>query len=159
MLSSRHHSQAAIINILINTGFVCLWYHLLSKPFAIGEMMQVKKNRRQPIFPIVMVLLGVGLILGSVAWLVNSSRLAEAQRASLAAPVTSPRIPYPEVQRVSLGDSKAAFDLKQAIFIDTRGEPYFSQGHIPGAISMTDDELPSRQGELDPNAWIITYCT
>jgi 3-mercaptopyruvate sulfurtransferase SseA len=124
-----------------------------------GELMSPNKNKRQPIFPIVMVIFGVVLILGSVGWLVNTSRLAEAQRASLSAPVTSPRIPYPEVQRVSLGDSKAAFDLKQAIFIDTRGEPYFSQGHIPGAIALTDDEVVARQGELDPNAWIITYCT
>jgi 3-mercaptopyruvate sulfurtransferase SseA len=124
-----------------------------------GELMSPNKNKRQPIFPIVMVIFGVVLILGSVGWLVNTSRLAEAQRASLSAPVTSPRIPYPEVQRVSLGDSKAAFDLKQAIFIDTRGEPYFSQGHIPGAIALTDDDVVARQGELDPNAWIITYCT
>jgi rhodanese-related sulfurtransferase len=50
-------------------------------------------------------------------------------------------------------------DLKQAIFIDTRGEPYFSQGHIPGAIPLTDEEVATRQSELDPNAWIITYCT
>lgn len=121
--------------------------------------MSPNKNKRRSIFPIVMVIFGVALILGSVGWLVNTSRLAQAQRASLSAPVTSPRIPYPEVQRVSLGDSKAAFDLKQAVFIDTRGEPYFSQGHIPGAISLTDDEVIARQGELDPNAWIITYCT
>lgn len=117
------------------------------------------QRNRQPVFPILMVVFGVVLILGSVAWLVNASRLAEAQRASLSAPVTSPRIPYPEVPRVGLGDSKAAFDLKQAVFIDTRGEPYFSQGHIPGAISMSDDEVLTRLGELDPNAWIITYCT
>jgi 3-mercaptopyruvate sulfurtransferase SseA len=117
------------------------------------------RKTRQPIFPIVMVVFGIFLILGSVAWLVNASRVAEAQQASLSAPVTSPRIPYPEVARVSLGDSKAAFDLQQAIFVDTRGEPYFSQGHIPDAISMTDDEVVSRMSELDPNAWIITYCT
>ena len=117
------------------------------------------RKKRQSIFPLVMVVFGILLILGSVAWLVNASRIADAQRASLSSPVTSPRIPYPEVARVSLGDSKAAYDLQQAIFMDTRGEPYFSQGHIPGATSMTEDELASRLGELDPNAWIITYCT
>ena len=53
----------------------------------------------------------------------------------------------------------AAYDLEQAVFIDTRGDPYFSQGHIPGAISMTEDEVLSRLSDLDPNAWIITYCT
>jgi 3-mercaptopyruvate sulfurtransferase SseA len=131
----------------------------LAEAFAIGDMMPPDKNKRQPIIPIVMVILGVVLILGSVGWLVNASRLAEAQRASVSAPVTSPRIPYPEVPRVGLGDAKAALDLKQAVFIDVRGEPYFSQGHIPGAASMTEDELDTHLSELDPNAWIITYCT
>lgn len=121
--------------------------------------MSPKQITRQPISPMIMVFLGVALILGSVGWLISTSRRAEAQRLSLTAPVSSPRIPYPEVPRVSVGDSKAAYDLKQAVFIDTRGEPYFSQGHIPGAISMTDDEVISRLSELDPNAWIITYCT
>jgi len=117
------------------------------------------RNRRPTIFPIVMVAFGILLILGSIAWLVNASRIADSQRASLSSPVNSPRIPYPEVPRASLGDSKAAYDLNQAIFVDTRGEPYYSQGHIPGAISMTEDEIASRAGELDPKAWIVTYCT
>ena len=63
--------------------------------------MSPNKNKSQPIFPIVMVIIGVVLILGSVGWLVNTSRLAEAQRASLSAPVSSPRIPYPEISRIS----------------------------------------------------------
>lgn len=121
--------------------------------------MSPKQPQRQLISPILMVILGVALILGSVGWLVSASRQADEQRASLTAPVTSPRIPYPEVPRVSVGDSKAAFDLKQAVFIDTRGEPYFSQGHIPGAIPITDEEVTARLDELDPNAWIIPYCT
>jgi rhodanese-related sulfurtransferase len=40
-----------------------------------------------------------------------------------------------------------------------RGDPYYSEGHIPGAISMTQEEMATRMGELDKNAWIITYCT
>lgn len=121
--------------------------------------MSSRRYNRQSLFPLLMIVFGVALILGSVAWMVNASRMAEAQRASLTDPVASPRIPYPEVPRVSLGDSKAAYDLQQAVFVDTRGEPYFSEGHIPGAISMTDDEIASRLNELNPDDWIITYCT
>jgi 3-mercaptopyruvate sulfurtransferase SseA len=121
--------------------------------------MSSRRYNRQSLFPLLMIVFGVALIFGSVAWMVNASRTAEAQRASLIDPVASPRIPYPEVPRVSLGDSKAAYDLQQAVFVDTRGEPYFSEGHIPGAISMTDDEIASRINELNPDDWIITYCT
>ncbi len=69
------------------------------------------------------------------------------------------RIPFPDVERVLLSDAKSAFDQGSAVFIDTRGEPYYSQGHIPGAISMTEEEVLERLGELSPSDWIIPYCT
>jgi rhodanese-related sulfurtransferase len=58
-----------------------------------------------------------------------------------------------------VGDAKAALEIQNAIFLDPRGEPFYSEGHIPGAISIPEDELEARLGELDPDAWIITYCT
>ena len=69
------------------------------------------------------------------------------------------RIPYPDIPRVSVGDAKAALDLGTAVFLDPRGEPYYSQGHIPGALAITEEELEARLDELDPDTWIITYCT
>jgi phage shock protein E len=68
-------------------------------------------------------------------------------------------IPFPEVSRINVKDAKAAFDIGNAVFIDVRGEPVFSDGHIPGAISITYDEIMDRLGELDSAAWIIPYCT
>jgi hypothetical protein len=117
------------------------------------------KNNRQSILPILMVIGGVILILGAAAWLIQSSRQTAALEKDLPPPVSSPRIPYPDMKRISLGDAKAAYELKQAVFVDVRGDPYFSQGHIPGAVSMSDNDLPARLAELDPQAWIITYCT
>ena len=69
------------------------------------------------------------------------------------------RVPYPDIPRITLSDAKAAFDLNNAVFIDTRGDSYFSQGHIPGALSITEDQIGDRIDELDSTAWIITYCT
>jgi hypothetical protein len=82
-----------------------------------------------------------------------------APEAVLVTPVASPAIPYPEIKRISLEDAKAAYDQGSAIFIDVRGEPYYSESHIPGALSITYDELASRIGELDKKALIIAYCT
>jgi rhodanese-related sulfurtransferase len=35
----------------------------------------------------------------------------------------------------------------------------YLENHIPGAVSIPLTELEARFGELDPKAWIITYCT
>jgi hypothetical protein len=131
------------------------------------------RTDRSSFFPILMVLLGIFLMVGALLWFAFATRQTSGRAAattiqaitpatgfsSSVTPLASPAIPYPEVKRVSLGDAKAAFDLKSAIFVDVRGEPYYSESHIPGALSMTVDEMSSRMGELDKNAWIITYCT
>lgn len=45
------------------------------------------------------------------------------------------------------------------LFLDVRTAEAFQSGHIPGAINIPLAELESRISELDPNQWIITYCT
>jgi hypothetical protein len=120
-----------------------------------------------------MVVLGGVLMIGALLWFVFATRqpiptvsqlatpvvVSNSSSITSITPVASPAIPYPEIKRISLGDAKAAFELKSAVFIDVRGDPYYSEGHIPGAISMTQEEMATRMGELDKNAWIITYCT
>lgn len=68
-------------------------------------------------------------------------------------------IPYPEVERVSLSDAKAAFDAGEAVFIDVRGDQVYAMAHIPGALSIALADLTTRLNELDPQQRIITYCT
>ena len=76
-----------------------------------------------------------------------------------AAPTTAAELPYPEIVRVSLGDAKAAYDLKQAVYLDVRDADSYANSHIPGAVSIPLNNLETRLKELDPNAWILTYCT
>lgn len=64
-----------------------------------------------------------------------------------------------EIQRVTLEESKAAFDNEEATFVDVRTASSYEASHIPGALSIPLAELEERIGELDPNQWIITYCT
>ncbi len=130
-------------------------------------------TNRSSIFPILMVIFGALLMLGALLWLVMATRQSATRAAipptqvvsavtpvaALGTPVATLAIPYPEIKRISVGDAKAAFELKSAVFIDVRGDPYYSESHIPGAISMTNEEMSSRMGELDKNAWIIPYCT
>ncbi len=64
-----------------------------------------------------------------------------------------------QVERLTLADAKAAFDGNQAVFLDVRGQADYQAGHIPGAVSISINDLSARLGELDKNDWIITYCT
>jgi hypothetical protein len=66
---------------------------------------------------------------------------------------------YPEIQRVSLEDAKAALDAGSAVFVDVRGESSYAESHVPGALSIPLSDVENRLGELDPADWIITYCT
>ena len=72
----------------------------------------------------------------------------------------SPAVEAPgEIQRVSLEESKTAFDNGEAIFLDVRSASSYATGHVPGASSIPLAELQSRIGELNRDQWIITYCT
>jgi 3-mercaptopyruvate sulfurtransferase SseA len=64
-----------------------------------------------------------------------------------------------EIQRVSIEESKAAFDSSEAVFLDVRSESSYKASHIPGALSIPLTDIQARMDELDPNQWIITYCT
>ena len=79
------------------------------------------------------------------------------------APTSEPASPAgeapSEIQRVTLEESKAAFDNGEATFVDVRTASAYQAGHVPGALSIPLAELQTRIDELDPNQWIITYCT
>jgi rhodanese-related sulfurtransferase/DNA-binding transcriptional ArsR family regulator len=45
-----------------------------------------------------------------------------------------------------------------ALLIDVRPALEFAAGHIPGALSIPPDELPSRMGDLPRDRTIIAYC-
>ena len=66
---------------------------------------------------------------------------------------------FPEIERVSLEEAKAAFEARTAVFVDVRGDQAYAAAHVAGSISLPLGEIESRLGELDPNQWIITYCT
>ena len=75
------------------------------------------------------------------------------------APAFPTENPHFEVERITLEKAKAAYDNGTAVFLDVRGAGSYAQGHIPGALSIPSSQLQSRLGELDPDQWIITYCT
>lgn len=78
---------------------------------------------------------------------------------SLQSDLQSGNVPVSLIPRVNLTNAKLAFDQGSAIFLDVRATTAFADSHIPGAISIPEEDLESRSDELDPNEWIIPYCT
>jgi len=113
-------------------------------------------NRRN-IIPILMIVIGLLLLVSSFLLLIDSSPFIKLIPASKAQSDSVYHI-YPEIRRISVDDAKVFFDQKEVIFLDTRGEPLFSKGHIPGALSITVDQLFEKIDELDRNYLLITYC-
>jgi len=107
---------------------------------------------------IVIIVLGAILILSAVAGPTGPAAAPPAA-APTAAPPAAAEIPYPEIKRVSPGDARAALELKQAVIVDVRDAESYASKHIAGAINIPLGELEARLKELDPNEWIITYCT
>lgn len=68
-------------------------------------------------------------------------------------------IPYPAVQRISLTDAKTAYDQGTAVFLDVRSASSYDTSHVPGALSIPLEELAVKIDQLNPQDWIITYCT
>ena len=66
---------------------------------------------------------------------------------------------YPEIERVSVEEAKAAFDSGTAVFVDVRSAEAYQAAHISGSVNIPSEELEARLSELDKTEWIITYCT
>lgn len=50
-------------------------------------------------------------------------------------------------------DGKDAF-----VLLDTRSRNSFNKGHVPGALSVPENELAQHLGALDKNRTYVTYC-
>ena len=106
------------------------------------------ENRKNPI-PWLLMGAGLLLLLLGAGWLFLNKPAEPA--------VTPPPASVEQVKRVSLEDAKAAFDSESAIFLDVRAAESYDVSHIPGALSIPINELPSRMGDLALDSWIIPY--
>lgn len=122
--------------------------------------MSHKSRKNKPVINTPLLIAGAGLVLLLFAAFLLL-RPAPQPAAATQAPSSqhSGEETFPEIPRISLEDSKVAFDNQKAVFVDVRDASSYADSHIPGALSIPLAELETRLGELDPNQWIIPYCT
>ena len=122
-------------------------------------MARKKKNNASQISPAVGVIVLGAVILIAAIILLLTQRQSQVSLQTPAAGTENNDIPFPQVPRVSLQDAKTAFDQGSAVFVDVRSASSYQEEHLSGALSIPEAEMPARIGELDPQDWIITYCT
>ena len=115
--------------------------------------MKRKAKRRSSSLPVPLILIAIGalLVLGVLIW--------QVVRSAPTPTTAGQEIPVDQIDRVNLDEAKQAFDEQSAVFLDVRAPESFSAGHIPGSINIPLAQLENRLSELDPNQWIIPYCT
>jgi len=113
------------------------------------------RTAKRPLIPLLLIGGGILILIIAAASIFYFSRGGQ----SVPGDLPNQDIPYPNISRADLLTAKQAFDSNQAVFVDVRDRMYYESGHIPGALSIPLSELGSRVGELDPNDWIILYCT
>jgi len=115
-----------------------------------------KTKRAQPrSFPLVLIAVGLVILGGLLVYALRQSRTT----ASALTPIPGEEFSFPDIERISLNDAKAALDNGQAVFVDVRDPNSYNAAHIPGAINIPLDQIEEYAQDLDPQQWIITYCT
>lgn len=109
---------------------------------------------------------GIGLLLITLALFLVLNSEQERQRASNQPIAEIPDSAgeqenqvYPEITRVSLEDALAAHETGRAVFVDVRGQRFFDEKHIAGAVVLDEMNMEPTLQSLSKEAWIITYCT
>lgn len=115
----------------------------------------MENTRRRSLLPVLLIAVGV-LVL--VAVLVGVFLLPGDDQSSLPE-ASNPDIPLSQISRVDVATARNALDAGQAVIVDVRDRVYYDEMHAAGAISIPLSEIEARLGELDPDDWIILYCT
>ena len=117
------------------------------------------------VIPIIVGVVILAVVVGAI--LLNESRLGTTTSAAgnMSVPVTTAQaqpasqIPYPNVPRISLEETKSKLDGGQAVLVDVRSSNSYDNSHAVGAISIPEEEIDSRLNELPRDQEIVLYCT
>jgi hypothetical protein len=127
----------------------------------------MQKSNQNPIAigPILIIAAGIILILGLIVWEIASFAIQQqSSNSGSILPVVQPNryteVPLPAIARVTAADAKQAYDSGGgAVFIDVRSATSYGDSHVKDALNIPLNDLPNQLKVLDPQRWIIPYCT
>lgn len=111
-----------------------------------------KQRKSKSVLPLIAMVAGLLLLAAGVLLILRTD-------SATVALIPDPTPRTDQIPRVTLAEAKAALDDASAVFVDVRSAQNYSAGHIPGAVSIPENELPARFEQLNRSDWIIPYCT
>ncbi|MGD8462475.1 MAG: rhodanese-like domain-containing protein [Anaerolineae bacterium] len=112
------------------------------------------------IIPVVVGVVVVAIIVGAILLMEGQPGEAGASgQVSTAGAQPSSPVPYPDVQRISLEETKDKMESGQAVLVDVRSQSSYDNAHAAGAISIPEAEMDARLSELPSDKLVILYCT
>lgn len=110
--------------------------------------------------PAALAIVGIGLVLGAVANLVSPRRIPWVEDWSH---YVEARAYREGLTLINTTEAKQLWDKGAHLFLDARSEKDFEAGHIPGAFSLPQANMPehmaSLQGMLTPQQPLVAYCS
>ncbi|HLM57941.1 MAG TPA: rhodanese-like domain-containing protein [Pyrinomonadaceae bacterium] len=67
--------------------------------------------------------------------------------------------PFAGVPRMSVAELSRALKEGRAVVLDVRPIEAFEEEHIAGAVSIPEEEVKERAGELPKDKLVVAYCT
>ena len=99
-------------------------------------------------------IVAVGVLAGC-----NSQEAVLPQTPSTPAQSPQPKNPADDARRITAEELHKLWEKKDVLIIDTRGEPDYKAGHIPGAVSVPANVVAEKVDELPRTKMIVAYCT
>ena len=109
--------------------------------------------------PVLLLVAGVLLLIGGAVVYFLDRPAATPVVSNTTANVVESDIPYPDVVRISVAETKARADAGTAVILDVRPREDYVTLHAANAISIPLTEINDRFPELPQDIEILTYCT
>jgi hypothetical protein len=109
--------------------------------------------------PVLLLVAGVLLLIGGAVVYLFDRPAAAPEVVNAPTNVVESDIPYPEVGRISVAETKARADAGTAVILDVRPREDYVTLHAANAISIPLTEINDRFPELPQDVEILTYCT
>jgi hypothetical protein len=129
-----------------------------------------KKKRRASatsslIIPVIVGFVVVAIIIGAILSIENQQAAIAAVPGdglvprNTAGASSTQAIPFPSVPRISLQEAQAKLQRGELVMVDVRSGESYLRLHVAGSISIPEEQVFSRRGELPQDKEIAFYCT
>ncbi|HZI18231.1 MAG TPA: rhodanese-like domain-containing protein [Pyrinomonadaceae bacterium] len=75
-----------------------------------------------------------------------------------ARPGGAPEDPFAAVPRMTVEEAAEAVKAGRAVMVDVRPAEAYAEERIKGALSLPEEDVPARGGELPKDKLVVVYC-